>query len=145
MRGHDILSGQWIDPATAERARQLRRQMTPAEQILWQALRANRLGGLHFRRQQIIGGFIVDFYCHAARLVVEVDGPIHRQQVEADQERDQILTGHGLQVQRVSNDAVLQNLPGVLERLSAVTQARACTSVPAGLFPLPREGRGLGG
>ena len=50
--------------------------MTPAEKILWQELRANKLG-VHFRRQQAIAGFIVDFYCHKAGLVVEVDGDIH--------------------------------------------------------------------
>ena len=60
-----------------ERAHQFRREITPSEAALWQALRANRLGGLHFRRQQIIDGFIADFYCHAAGLVVELDGSVH--------------------------------------------------------------------
>jgi hypothetical protein len=57
-------------------ARQLRRSMTVAEQILWERLRSNRLQKMHFRRQQVIRGFIVDFYCHASRLVIEVDGPV---------------------------------------------------------------------
>lgn len=56
MRGHDIVSGKRIDPAIADRARQLRHEMTPVEQVLWQAVRANRLGGLHFRRQSALGG-----------------------------------------------------------------------------------------
>jgi very-short-patch-repair endonuclease len=57
----------------------------------WQHLRANQLNGLHFRRQQIIDGFIADFYCHVARLVIEVDGEIHQQQAEYDAERDRVL------------------------------------------------------
>ena len=57
--------------------------MTPAEKILWQELRANK-PGFHFRRQQVIAGFIVDFYCHKAALVVEVDGDIHHLKQEED-------------------------------------------------------------
>jgi len=57
--------------------------MTPAEEILWQELRGNKIG-VHFRRQQIIAGFIVDYYCHKAALVVEVDGDIHDLQQEED-------------------------------------------------------------
>jgi very-short-patch-repair endonuclease len=56
--------------------------MTPAERILWQELRGNKLGA-HFRRQQIIAGFIVDFYCHKVALVIEVDGDVHDLQKEA--------------------------------------------------------------
>jgi len=135
MRGHDIVSGQRIDAATAERARQLRRRMTEAEETVWQAVRANRLHGLHFRRQQIVDGFIVDFYCHAAGLVVDVDGPIHERQTEADRERDAILMGRGLHVLHLTNDEVLKDLPGVLARIwSAVRE-----------FPLPPRGRGPGG
>lgn len=81
--------------------------MTEAERRLWSALRANKLGGLHFRRQQVIDGFIVDFYCHSAELVVEVDGPIHEQQEDYDTERDAILAARGLQVIRVSNEQVM--------------------------------------
>lgn len=65
-----------------ERARTLRRVMTPAETCLWEQLRGNRCAGLHFRRQQVIDGFIADFYCHDAGLVVEVDGGVHKQQAD---------------------------------------------------------------
>lgn len=58
----------------------LRRGMTDAERMLWKRLRANRLHGFHFRRQQIIDGFVVDFYCHEVGLVVEIDGSIHARQ-----------------------------------------------------------------
>src|SRR6476469_9993306 len=72
-------------------AETLRRTMTPAETMLWQHLRANRLQGYHFRRQQVIAAFIADFYCHAAGLVVEVDGGVHAAQVTYDAERDRVL------------------------------------------------------
>lgn len=70
VRGRQALEKQML-------ARRMRREMTPGEWCLWQRLRANRFCGLHFRRQQVIDGFIADFYCHAARLVVEADGDVH--------------------------------------------------------------------
>ncbi len=91
--------------------------MTPAEKVLWEALRGNRLGGRHFRRQQIIAGYIVDFYCHQAFLVVEVDGPIHKQQVEYDSERDRILREMGLKIIHVTNEDVVNDLPAVLNKI----------------------------
>jgi very-short-patch-repair endonuclease len=89
--------------------------MTPEEKILWEHLRANRLAGLHFRRQQIIAGFIVDFYCHAVGLVIEVDGPIHMQNAEYDTQRDAILTARGLRIVRFSNEEIHAHLPEVLK------------------------------
>ena len=77
--------------------------MTPAEAILWQHLRTNKLDGLHFRRQEVINGLIADFYCHEAGLVVEVDGAVHEDRTDADAERDRILTGRGLRVLRFTN------------------------------------------
>lgn len=66
MPTRNIVIGQKVDQAKVERAKELRKNLTPEERILWQRLRANRLDGWHFRRQQIIDGFIVDFYCHKA-------------------------------------------------------------------------------
>ena len=94
-------------------ARSLRRNMTPAEKVLWQELRTNKLGS-HFRRQQVIAGFIVDFYCHSAGLVIELDGDIHREQLEYDAGRDKVLMDMGLRVVRFSNDEVLITMPKVL-------------------------------
>lgn len=113
----NIVIGQKIKSDKLERAKELRRQMTPAEKILWEHLRANRLNGLHFRRQQIIDGFIVDFYCHAASLVIEIDGKIHEQQIEYDLERDQVLTARGLQLLRIENEEVINELDQVLVRI----------------------------
>ncbi len=112
-----LVRGQRVGPVKAQRSKELRRQMTQAESILWAALRTNRLAGYHFRRQQLIAGFIADFYCHAARLVVEVDGSVHRQQAERDAGRDAVLAAHGLRVMRVSNEEVQSNLAGVLARI----------------------------
>jgi very-short-patch-repair endonuclease len=94
--------------------------MTPEERMLWQELRGGRLGlGARFRRQQIVHGYIVDFYCHSAELVVEVDGPVHDDQTEHDAMRDQILESLGLRVLRVTNREVRHNLDAVLTRIHA--------------------------
>ena len=100
--------------AKAARAKELRLEMTPSEKKLWDRLRANRLGGYHFRRQHVIEPYIVDFYCHKAALVVEVDGIVHADQQEYDRHRDLNLISLGLRVIRFSNADVDQNLEGVL-------------------------------
>ena len=106
-------------PEKFRQAEHLRRAMTPAEAILWQHLRTRRLQGYHFRRQHVIAGFIVDFYCHTAGLVVEVDGAVHTTQVAYDAERDTVLAAHGLHLMRVTNSEIEQNLPTVLTRIAA--------------------------
>ena len=122
MRKRNIVIGQRVDLDKVKRARMLRGQMTEEEGILWERLRANRLEGFHFRRQQVIDGFIVDFYCHAAGLVIEVDGGVHHQQVKYDAERDGILASRGLQIIRIQNEDIRQNLEGVLSGI--VTQLK---------------------
>lgn len=115
-----VVRGQAVGKAKQEQAKQLRKRMTPAEYALWQALRRNQLDGYHFRRQQVIAGFIVDFYCHEARLIVEVDGSIHEQRPGHDAERTRILTHHGFHVLRLSNDEVLHDLDSTLDRIRAI-------------------------
>jgi very-short-patch-repair endonuclease len=112
-----IIPGQTINPALQEAAKQLRQNMTPQEKVLWGHLRAKQLAGLHFRRQQIIDGYIVDFYCNKAGLVIEVDGPIHLRQKDYDQERDEQLKSRGLRIIHIRNDEIDQNLEGVLEEI----------------------------
>jgi very-short-patch-repair endonuclease len=114
----NIVIGQRVSRELQERARELRRNMTPAEKMLWEQVRHNRLNGLQFRRQQIIGSYIVDFYCHAKALVVEVDGDIHDSQQDYDAERDSYLMTRGFQILRVSNDDVKENLIAVLQKIS---------------------------
>lgn len=118
-----IVVGQIIDRQKIQRSRELRRTMTAAEARLWEYLRSHRLSGLHFRRQQIIDGFIADFYCHAARLVVEVDGEAHRSRADYDAERDQVLRSRGLRVLRVLNDSVLTDLVTVLGQIEALARS----------------------
>ena len=98
-------------------ARQLRDEPTPAEVALWNRIRANRLANLHFRRQHVLFGFIADFYCRSAGLVVEVDGQIHEEQLEYDRERDAILEAAGINVIRFSNDRVLTEIDSVLTEI----------------------------
>ncbi len=118
-----IIRDQKIDPIKLERAQELRRNMTLAERRLWHRLRANRLDGFHFRRQQIIDGFIVDFYCHAVGLVVEVDGAMHDEQVEYDEERERVLQARGLRILRFRNEEVLRDIENVLTRIRAACRA----------------------
>src|SRR5215216_1136467 len=95
----NIIPGQSVKKEKLQRAKELRRDMTPAEKILWEELRSNKLG-VHFRRQQVIAGFIVDFYCHKAALVIEVDGDIHDFQQEDDARREKALRAMGLRITR---------------------------------------------
>jgi len=102
-----------------EIARQFRKNPTPSEEILWQALRGKQLDGVKFRRQQPIGPFVVDFFAPSHRLIVEVDGPIHETQQTADAERQRLLESLGLRFVRLPADLVEQNLPAALERIRA--------------------------
>ena len=94
--------------------------MTPAEKLLWQEVRAKKLG-VHFRRQQIIAGFIVDFYCHKAALVIEVDGDIHDLQQEEDILREEALNEMGLKIVRFRNEEVARNLSAVVAKIKELT------------------------
>lgn len=120
MPNKSIITGQKISPELKARANELRQTMTPTETRLWQALRANRLGGIHFRRQQIIGSYIVDFYCHAVGLVIEVDGGVHLAQQTEDRNRDAYLQDFGLTVLRFKNDEVEQHIADVLSAIHSV-------------------------
>lgn len=133
----NIIIGQRVDEAKVQCAIQMRRTMTPAERVLWRNLRANRLGGFHFRRQQVIDGFIADFYCHAAALIVEVDGPIHESQIEYDAKRDHILTERGFLVLRFRNEEIATRLSEILVKIGDERRARVQKPLPR---PLPQNG-----
>jgi len=89
-----------------DRARGMRSEPTRTEALLWEKLRKRQLGGLKFRRQHIIHVFIADFYCPAAKLVIEIDGPVHAVQEDYDQEREACLKALGYEVVRFSNEDV---------------------------------------
>jgi very-short-patch-repair endonuclease len=88
-----------------DRARELRRRMTEPERVLWLMLR-NDLMGLHFRRQHPVGPYILDFYCAAAKLCIEIDGPAHDGEEARDKRRTAFLAGEGITVLRFSVEDV---------------------------------------
>jgi very-short-patch-repair endonuclease len=90
-----------VNPQLLRRARELCQHMTPEERLVWQELRGNRLG-VHFRRQQPLAPYIVDFYYNRARLVVKIDGSPHRQQQGYDELRDNYLARFGIRVLRLA-------------------------------------------
>lgn len=118
----NIVRGQQISTERLERAKEMRREMTPAEKILWKRLKANRLNGLHFRRQQIVHGYFADFLCHQHDLIVEVDGEIHELQKDYDAEREEYLVSLGYRIIRFKNEDVMKNLEGVLQRIVEVCE-----------------------
>ena len=99
--------------------RALRKRMPPAEVALWEQLRGRGEGRFRFRRQMPLHGYIVDFCCARARVVVEVDGDSHAETVAADSERYRVLRSHGYVVLRFSNLDVLESLDGVVEQILA--------------------------
>ena len=104
--------------AMLARARQLRREQTPAEALLWEHLRNRRLKGLKFRRQHPVGRFVADFYCAQHRLIVELDGAVHRMQGEYDALRTEELERDGYRVIRFTDNQVERDLEWVLERIA---------------------------
>jgi very-short-patch-repair endonuclease len=112
----NIIPGQKVTKEKLQRAKELRREMTPTEKLLWQEVRANKLG-VHFRRQQVIEGFIVDFYCHKSGLVVEVDGDIHDLQKDEDARREKVLSEMGLRIVRFGNDEVVNDLSAIIGKI----------------------------
>lgn len=102
-----------------ELSRRLRRDQTSAEATLWRALRAHRFDSRKFRRQHEIAGFIVDFVCLDARLIVEVDGATHgsASEIARDSPRTDVLEKTGFAVMRVQNEDVRTNLAGVLDAI----------------------------
>ena len=117
MNSRNIVYGQQVSPAKKERARELRREMTPEEKILWHYLRGRNMSGFKFRRQQVIDGFIADYYCHEIGLILEIDGGIHETQKDYDTERDRIIQSRGLNVYRITNGDIRKNLYATLSHL----------------------------
>ncbi|MCI0835550.1 MAG: endonuclease domain-containing protein [Chloroflexi bacterium] len=106
-------------------ARSLRRNQTRAELELWWAMRSSQIDGAKFKRQFPIGPYVVDFICHEARLVVEVDGGQHALMEREDVIRTEYLKQKGLSVVRFTNLEVLKNLEGVVSVIIESLAARA--------------------
>ena len=107
-------------------SRDLRNNMTDAEQLLWRKLRRKQILGLQFYRQKPILNFIVDFYCPAANLVIECDGGQHytAEGLEADRARDQALAQLGLNMLRFDNRQFLTEIDAVVEKIYCVVEQR---------------------
>ena len=119
------------------RARQLRRQSSFPERLLWSRLRNGRCGGIKFRRQHPLGAYVVDFFCASTGVVVELDGRSHEERGEYDLKRQAFLQGLGLRIIRFSNDRLLRDLDGVVE---GIWEVCIPSPGPSG-HPLP-EGEG---
>jgi len=128
------------------RVRQLHREMTPAEKLLWSRLRNRRLDGFKFRSQVWLGFFIADFFCWEAKLVVEVDGSQHADRIGHDRARSEQLGRQGYKILRFWNNQVLGELEAVLAAIRVQLQARVPSpsrpAAQAGPLPLPERERG---
>ncbi len=129
MRGRHTIRE--TSPELRQRAKELRKRMTPAERTLWSRLRGHQLGGLKIRRQHPLGRFIADFYCTDARLVLEVDGGIHDRLVERDAARTEYLEQRGFEVMRIRNEEIEQNIEKVLAEILAVCEERMSPPPPS--------------
>jgi|SRR6185503_10596180 very-short-patch-repair endonuclease len=116
-------------------AKELRINLTEAERLLWRHLRSRRLEGDKFRRQQVIGPYIVDFVCFQRRLIIELDGGQHAENISYDHRRTLFLEAAGFKVMRFWNNEVLGNTDSVLESIRA---ACSITLTPT----LSHQGRG---
>jgi very-short-patch-repair endonuclease len=105
------------NPKLKQLSQELRKHMTDAEKLLWSKLRMKQLKGLMFSRQKPLGEYIADFYCHQAKLGIEVDGGQHfsDDSTEYDKIRDEFIVSMGLTVLRFTNTDVLKNIDGVIE------------------------------
>jgi very-short-patch-repair endonuclease len=121
-----------VSEKMGSRSRSLRRDSTNAEQLIWNALRAHRLNDASFRRQTPIGPYIADFVCHAAGLIVELDGGQHFQpdNIQRDARRNAFLAYKGFRVLRFNNHDVMTNRQGVLESIAAALVAAPSPTLP---------------
>jgi len=111
-------------PETMNTTRLLREKMTPAEKLLWERLKGKQILGRRFRRQHPIFIFIVDFYCHEARLVVEVDGKIHYQHLEYDDGRTAEMEKFYIEVIRFKNEEIEHDIDEVIIRITERVKKR---------------------
>jgi very-short-patch-repair endonuclease len=119
-------------PSSAAVLRSLRRDMTDAERIIWNAIRAHRMHGVSFRRQTPIGPFIVDFVCHSALVIIEIDGGQHyeTENIKRDARCGAFLTSKGYRILRFNNHEVMINREGVLETIATAIMASPSPPLP---------------
>jgi very-short-patch-repair endonuclease len=107
-----------------EKANALRKNMTNAENILWEKLKNKKILNLRFRRQHPIDIFIADFYCHSVLLVIELDGEIHKTQIEYDKGRTAELKRFDIQVISFKNEEIENNIEAVIKRIETTVNHR---------------------
>ena len=105
--------------ATLQKAKELRKTLTPAERRLWEVLQNRKLDGYKFRRQHPIYKYIADFYCHELSLVIELDGGVHDglEQKEHDLNRDQVIQEFGIRILRIKNEEVMSEMGDVIRKI----------------------------
>ena len=111
-------------PEIIEKARILRRNMTNHEKILWERLNNKQICNIRFRRQHPIDLFISDFYCHAARLVVEIDGEIHLRQKEYDEGRSAEMDKYYIKVIRFTNKQIETEIEDIINKITNEVKSR---------------------
>lgn len=111
------------NPVLQQYAKAMRREMSEAEQRLWFHLRAGRLNGYKFRRQQPIGHYIADFVCVSPKLIIEADGGQHAEQAAYDQKRTALFNSLGFTVLRFWNHEILSRTENVLAEILRVAKA----------------------
>ena len=124
--GSGETSLQYVNTSKKQQARRLREHATPAELVLWEALRNRKTGGFKFRRQQVIEGFITDFYCEEAKLAIEIDGGVHKKadQKEIDAHREIVFKARGIHTIRLKNECIISNLQTALEQIITTANGR---------------------
>jgi very-short-patch-repair endonuclease len=127
-----------------DNAKTLRRNLTDAEQKLWYHLRAHRFMGRKFKRQKPMGRYVVDFVCLEEKLIIELDGGQHAENIEYDQERDSWLRNQGYMVLRFWNNELMNETESVLEQIRIVLDHEAISSETLSPSPSPTSGRGDG-
>lgn len=122
-----------------QRARELRRQQTAAEALLWELLRNRQLLGRKFRRQHPIGRFITDFFCDDANLIIEIDGAVHQEpsQQERDRAREEVIREHGYHLLRFTNEQVIHQTEQVLQTIADFVQTHSFENPSPSASPPP--------
>ena len=101
-------------------ARQLRKEQTKAEKIVWEQIRNRKFRGLKFRRQHVIEGFVLDFYCPEIKLGIEIDGGIHLKRKDYDELRREVIESEGITIVRITNKELLDRKRSILEKLNNI-------------------------
>ena len=125
LKADDMWKG--ASPQIFSNAKELRETLTAAEEKLWLAVKDNQIEGYKFIRQHPISNYIADFYCHALKLVIEIDGVYHltEEQQLLDEKRTSAIEFQGLKVIRFTNEEILMHLPEVIDKIKAFITAES--------------------